>query len=413
MRLFVILYIVLHTQLSGATPSKHARYLGSIHRHRSSSDLSAGLSDRSLTHQGKPFIAGAWYPSWLSTQVPLSEVNFTQYSHLAYAFVATTPDPSNLNISNADGELIDEFVKTTQRHGKKAIIGLGGWGGSRFFSSNVANGTNRAAFAEAIIEMIRKYGCDGIDIDWEYPNAAGIGCNQVSKEDSANYLKFLQALRRRLRKNGLDHISVSASVSLKPFFDQNGVPMADVSEFAKVLNYITIMAYDVFGYWNDVVGPNGPVRDSCAAPALQQGSADPGKALDDQGKLRLYPSIDKSRPPPPGDKWDTRDGEVDACGVKENHTGVLNFWAMVENGFLDRHGNAAKGIDYTFDNCSETPFVYNKKSEVMVSFDNAQSFAAKGEFIKTQCLRGYTMWTAIGDVNNILTTAINAKLFDE
>jgi len=237
--------------------------------------------------------------------------------------------------------------------GKKAIIGLGGWGGSRFFSSNVANGTNRAAFAEAIIEMIRKYGCDGIDFDWEYPNAAGIGCNQFSKEDSANYLKFLQALRRRLRKNGLDHIIMSASVSLAPFLDENGVPMADVSAFAKVLNYITIMAYDVFGYWNDVVGPNGPLRDSCAAPALQQGSAEsaigawakakfpreqillgtaayarsfyvaPGQALDGQGKLRLYPSIDKSRPPPPGDKWDTQDGEVDACGVKEKKS----YWS--------------------------------------------------------------------------------------
>jgi chitinase len=144
------------------------------------------------------------------------------------------------------------------------------------------------------------------------------------------------------------------------------------------------MAYDVFGYWNAVVGPNAPLNDSCALPELQQGSAEssldawtkakfprekivvgvpayarsyyvvPAQALDDQDKLRLYPSIDKSRPPPLGDKWDTQDGEVDVCGIKNNHSGVLNFWAMVENGFLDQDGNAAKGIDYTFDNCSKT-----------------------------------------------------------
>jgi hypothetical protein len=83
MRLFVILYIILHTQLSWATPSHH----GSIHRRHLSSDLSAGLSERSLTCEGKHFIAAAYYPSWLSSQVPLSNVNFTQYSHVIYAFM--------------------------------------------------------------------------------------------------------------------------------------------------------------------------------------------------------------------------------------------------------------------------------------------------------------------------------------
>ena len=52
------------------------------------------------------------------------------------------------------------------------------------------------------------------------------------------------------------------------------------------------------------------------------------------------------------------------------------------------------------------PYVYNKTSEVMVSFDNAQSFTAKGNFIKETGLRGFAMWEAGGDYDEILIDAI-------
>lgn len=52
------------------------------------------------------------------------------------------------------------------------------------------------------------------------------------------------------------------------------------------------------------------------------------------------------------------------------------------------------------------PYVYNKTSEVMVSFDNAQSFAAKGSYIEDIGLRGFAMWEAGGDYNDILLDSI-------
>ena len=43
----------------------------------------------------------------------------------------------------------------------------------------------------------------------------------------------------------------------------------------------------------------------------------------------------------------------------------------------------------------------------MISFDNAQSFAAKGQYIEETGLRGFEMWEAGGDYNDILLDAIN------
>jgi len=42
----------------------------------------------------------------------------------------------------------------------------------------------------------------------------------------------------------------------------------------------------------------------------------------------------------------------------------------------------------------------------MVSFDNAKSFKAKGEFIKNYGLGGYAMWEAAADYKDILIDSI-------
>lgn len=52
------------------------------------------------------------------------------------------------------------------------------------------------------------------------------------------------------------------------------------------------------------------------------------------------------------------------------------------------------------------PYVYNPETQILVTYDNAQSFASKGDFIKTTGLKGFSMWEAAGDPNNILINAI-------
>ena len=46
-----------------------------------------------------------------------------------------------------------------------AILSVGGWGGSRFFSSAVATDANRTAFVKAILNEVGKYKLDGIEIE--------------------------------------------------------------------------------------------------------------------------------------------------------------------------------------------------------------------------------------------------------
>ena len=54
--------------------------------------------------------------------------------------------------------------------------------------------------------------------------------------------------------------------------------------------------------------------------------------------------------------------------------------------------------------------MYNKQTEIMVSYDNAEAFSDKGRFIMSAGIRGFAMWEAGGDSNNILLNAIRGSM---
>ena len=149
-------------------------------------------------------------------------------------------------------------------------------------------------------------------------------------------------------------------------------------------------------------------------------------ALTDQGEMVAYPPFEPEQPR--GDSADDPPA-VDICGATTGWGGVFNFWGLVESKFLDESGQPFLGIYYRYDECSQTvrfmynlsssavgltkdmhaidqPYVYNATSQVMVSFDNARSLEAKGEFIKNYGLGGYAMWEAASDYHDILIDSI-------
>ncbi|KAG1848151.1 glycoside hydrolase family 18 protein [Suillus tomentosus] len=391
------------------------------------------LDARSIAARSTKPVVASWYGGWHATEgFPLSSVSWNKYNTLYYSFAETTRDVTSLSLTDSDGELLPQFVSEAHAHGVEAHIAMGGWTGSIWFSSNLASAKNRTAFVQTVVDFASKYNLDGVQFDWESPNNQGIGCNTISVNDTANFLAFLQELRQNPKAKKL---TLSSAVGLGPFFDAAGHPLTDVTGFAKVLDYVAVMNYDVWGSWFPTVGPNAPLNDSCAASANQQGSAVSAvKAWTDAGmpanqivlgvaayghsfsvppsdafeshtkKLAAYPAYNASNQPL-GDAWDNT-GSVDVCGVYEAQGGTFNFWGLIDNGFLTERGVPADGIYYRYDTCSQTPYVYNETSQVMISFDNVRSFAVKGKYIKDTKLRGFAMWEAGGDYKDMLLDSI-------
>lgn len=101
----------------------------------------------------------------------------------------------------------------------------------------------RQKFVKAITQLYQKVQLDGIDIDWEYPAKMGETGNEVSATDTANFLAFLRLLRKTLPADAI----ITAATQSFPFANPEGLPMTNVTEFAEVLDWISLMNYDVWG----------------------------------------------------------------------------------------------------------------------------------------------------------------------
>src|SRR5438046_6258076 len=89
-----------------------------------------------------------------------------------------------------------QLIKLKKMHpGLKVIFSFGGWTWSSGFTQAAANPTAFANSCFSLVKDKRWAGLfDGIDIDWEYPNACGLGCDSSG---TGALKKVLAALRAK------------------------------------------------------------------------------------------------------------------------------------------------------------------------------------------------------------------------
>ncbi|KAI0701967.1 glycoside hydrolase [Cytidiella melzeri] len=407
--------------------------------------VSSPSSSSSGNSSDNDIVATTWYAGYSSQFLAPADISWDRYTQVTYAFGEPQNDGS-ISFEASNEPLISTFVQQAHSNNVKALATIGGWSGSQYFSSAVGSAANRTAFVKECQQVVQKYSLDGLDFDWEYPNKQGAGCNVINAQDTPNFLSFLQELR-----SAEPNLILSAATSILPFNDASGNPSTDVSAFAKVLDYVAIMNYDIFGSWSSAVGPNAPLDDSCAPAAQQQGSAVSAvKAWTDAGfpanqlvlgvagyghsfdvsttnafavqasdvstiqpagtkALAAYPSFNSANQPAGDDRDTFSPAGVDSCGnsYPGGFSGIFNFVGMIERGILNQNGTAESGMGFRFDSCSQTPYVYVPDNTTMISYDDTTSFAAKGKFIAEQGLRGFALWEASTDYNNLLVDAIS------
>jgi chitinase len=132
----------------------------------------------------------------------------------------------------------------------KVIYSVGGWTWSGGFTQAAANPT---AFANSCYNMVEDPRWadvfDGIDVDWEYPNACGLSCDTSGAN---SYNAVISALRSRFGSSALITSAVSADGS-------NGgkLDVADYASGIAKLDKVFPMTYDFYGAFSPT-GPTAP-----------------------------------------------------------------------------------------------------------------------------------------------------------
>ncbi|GIH41478.1 hypothetical protein Mco01_44780 [Microbispora corallina] len=134
--------------------------------------------------------------------------------------------------------------------GLKILWSFGGWTWSGGFAQAAANPTAFANSCYSLVEDPRWADVfDGIDIDWEYPNACGLSCDSSG---TAAFKNLMAALRARFGPNYLVTAAITADGT-------NGgkIDAADYGGAAQYVDWYNVMTYDYFGAWA-ATGPTAP-----------------------------------------------------------------------------------------------------------------------------------------------------------
>ncbi|MEU7070156.1 glycoside hydrolase family 18 chitinase [Streptomyces narbonensis] len=151
----------------------------------------------------------------------------------------------------------------------KVLWSFGGWTWSGGFGQAVQN---PAAFAQSCYDLVEDPRWadvfDGIDLDWEYPNACGLTCDTSGPASIKN---MMQAMRAKFGPSNLITAAITADGS-------NGgkLDAADYGGAAQYVNWYDVMTYDYFGTWaaQGPTAPHSPLTSYPGIPAQGFNSAD-------------------------------------------------------------------------------------------------------------------------------------------
>ncbi|CUA69068.1 Chitinase 4 [Candida albicans SC5314] [Rhizoctonia solani] len=380
-----------------------------------------------------PFVA-TYFPDWTADEFPPERIDFERFTWIDFAFAVLDENRQLVFTSDNSEDILNRLVRAAHAHGSRVKLSIGGWTGSRYFSDAVSNDVNRHELVRNVIQMYRKFNLDGVDVDWEYPGVQGAGNNQVSPQDSAHFLTFLQLLRSQLPKPA----KLTAATQVTPFAGPDGRPLKDVSEFAKVLDWILIMNYDIWGA-SSTPGPNAPLRDGCHNSTQPDASASASIAawtaagfppnqitlgLPSYGYVQTSSAKSLIQRKRTLGKLRVREDEMRTAGTgfvrvkgegEGDDSGQVQFRQLVEAGALKLNSNGnyvgAGGFNRFWDVCSSTPYLVSQNAKQVVAYDDPQSLGMKAAFARGAGLLGVNMFDVHGDTETwTLTDAIREGL---
>ncbi|MET8374126.1 glycoside hydrolase family 18 chitinase [Streptomyces microflavus] len=151
----------------------------------------------------------------------------------------------------------------------KVLWSFGGWTWSGGFGQAVQN---PAAFAQSCYDLVEDPRWadvfDGIDLDWEYPNACGLTCDTSGP---ASIKTMADAMRAKFGPNNLVTAAITADGS-----SGGKIDAADYGGAAQSFDWYNVMTYDFFGAWaaKGPTAPHSPLTSYTGIPQQGFTSAD-------------------------------------------------------------------------------------------------------------------------------------------
>ncbi|KAF1843942.1 glycoside hydrolase family 18 protein [Cucurbitaria berberidis CBS 394.84] len=364
-------------------------------------DVQARAGYRSLAYFGNWDIYGRKY---FPQQVPAEKL-----THLLYSFadiksdgtVVLTDTYADTDIhyqgdswsdsgNNVYGAVNQLAMLKARNRNMKVMLSIGGWtytNTNKHLDTPASTAQGRQAFAASCVDMVKNYGFDGIDIDWEYPQNTTQGSQFLAMltemrsqlDDYAETLVYADAAGRKTKPHFL--ISMAA-----PAGDTN-YRLLPLGKIAAVLDFINLMAYDYAGSWDKTSGHASNLYASTSNPL--------STPFNTYGVVNAYiaagvPSAKLNLGMPLYGRafTKTRGPGLPYDGIGDG------TW---EKGVYDFKDLPLKGAKEYYSKEAGATFSYDNSTGMFISYDTLNMALRKVDYIKQNKLGGAMWWEVSGD----------------
>ncbi|KAL7716189.1 Chitotriosidase-1 [Entamoeba marina] len=326
----------------------------------------------------------------------------TVFDVINYAFVVFDESYTVKEYEWNDNTMIPQVVDLKKQNPNlKVLCSIGGWnfnlrnGTKHLFSEMSEFEEGRKKFIQSSIIFARKYGLDGIDIDWEYPGHPDMGGREV---DTISFTSLLKEFREAIEleaQSGKTKLLLTIAAPAGP----KNIKNLELKEIHKYLDWINLMTYDLHGAWENVTGSHTAlfsedglsVNDAVTSylnsgipsSKLMMGMGHYGRGWTLKLNISTSPSIGS---PAVG---------ASKAGICTREDGYMAKYEI--DAFIPKN-------NIIYHDASMTMFGW--KDDQFFSFDDSITFELKSEYLCAKNLGGAMVWAIDLDKNLVETKKI-------
>ncbi|GAB1211735.1 hypothetical protein ATERTT37_000859 [Aspergillus terreus] len=339
-----------------------------------------------------------YYEAWSARRecypFPPAAIPIEGLTHLNFAFGYIDPSsfeivpmdsltPASLFTQTADVRTFKSGLSDLQ-----VYISLGGWTFSDngtdtqpVFGDITSTEANQQKFAYNLIDFMKKYGFDGVDIDWEYPGAGDRGGKEA---DTENYVLLMKTLRETFDNSAHGPYGLTFTIPSSYWY----LRWFDVPGMLKYADWTNMMTYDLHGVW-DKENPIGDIVQAHtnlteikqSMDLLWRNNVSPEKVVMGLGFYGRSFTLKKSTCTSPGC---TFAGAAEAGACTDN-AGTLAYFEIQDI-------ISGKDPKVTHDEDAAVKY-FTFSNDQWVSFDDDETFKQKVDWANDVGLGGLMIWS--------------------
>ncbi|KAF6206327.1 hypothetical protein GE061_017558 [Apolygus lucorum] len=342
---------------------------------------------------------GAYRPE--AAKFVAKDINPYLCTHLIYAFAQVLVENATIAPGDAwqdiDNHQFRDFVdlKTKFNENLKTLLAVGGYReGSSKFTPISATLEKRETFARNSLEYLKRFGFDGLNIDWQFPN------DQVRKGSVADFKNFVSLLqdidkvfKEEAAASGTPKMMLTISVPGNTLIIESGY---DLPNLEKYIEFINVLCYDYHFAYDPAVYHHSPLY---PLPDEFEGSGHENEGVNADATIKYI--LSKGVPPFKlnmgiplyGRSLELLDENENTLGSPATGQGAQGK-ATREDGQL-AYNEICKNVKdgWKVVHPNETamgPYAY--KGNQWVGYDDEGSARRKGEYAKQNGLGGISFW---------------------